>query len=72
MDRLMQPGRESETGEWVRRFLPNANYIIDIGANVGQSLIQYRSLYPDAEYFGGWLPRLQAVPVCCNIVPNRS
>jgi FkbM family methyltransferase len=52
MDRLMRPGRESETGEWVKRFLPNADVIIDIGANVGQSLIQYRSLYPDAEYIG--------------------
>jgi FkbM family methyltransferase len=52
MDRLMRPGRESETGEWVKRFFPNANFIIDIGANVGQSLIQYRSLYPDAEYIG--------------------
>ena len=52
MDRLMRPGRESETGEWVKRFLPDADLVIDIGANVGQSLIQYRSLYPDAEYIG--------------------
>ncbi len=52
MDRLMRPGRESMVGEWVTRFLPNADIVIDIGANVGQSLMLYRSLYPEAEYIG--------------------
>jgi FkbM family methyltransferase len=52
MDRLMRPGRELEIGEWVKRFLPDADMIIDIGANVGQSLMLYKSLYPEAEYIG--------------------
>lgn len=63
MDRLMRPGRELMTGEWVRDIVPDANLIIDIGANVGQSLVLYRSLYPAASYIG-----FEPNPVCAAVL----
>jgi FkbM family methyltransferase len=52
MQRLMRPGRDALTGEWVNRYVPQADLIVDIGANVGQSLMLYRSLFPQARYIG--------------------
>ena len=63
MERLMRPGREALTGDWVKKFVPTCDIVIDIGANVGQSLLLYKSLYPDAKYIG-----LEPNPICSSVV----
>jgi FkbM family methyltransferase len=63
MERLMRPGRDALTGKWVNGLVPNADLIIDIGANVGQSLMLFKSVYPDAQYIG-----LEPNPVCSAVV----
>jgi FkbM family methyltransferase len=67
MDRLMRPGREALVADWVKRFIPKADIIVDIGANVGQSLILYRSLYPEAEYIG-FEPNPVSSSVVCRLI----
>jgi FkbM family methyltransferase len=67
MDRLMRPGRDQLMGKWVAHFVPEADIIIDIGANVGQSLILFRSLYPDAEYIG-FEPNPVSSSMICKLI----
>jgi FkbM family methyltransferase len=67
MDRLMRPGRDALTGVWVRKYVPSADLIVDIGANVGQSLILYLSLYPEARYVG-FEPNPISSAVLCRLI----
>jgi len=63
MDRLMRGRRDLDIASFCRKHLPNVDQVVDIGANVGQSLILFRSLYPECTYIG-----FEPNPVCSAVV----
>lgn len=61
--RLMRFGRDAAIAQTLSNMVPTPNLILDIGANVGQSLILYRSYFPNARYLG-----FEPNPLCSALV----